>query len=123
MTSPRESGIINAKIANGQVKPDSRFPAKLKKPPAFVAEPEAEAPVHKADKNADKKEPNAKPKKEPKAKGKKKEPLTFPTTARVNHYGFLNLRKPLLAALGWTVDMVLIIDKLPDGTVTVGKAA
>jgi hypothetical protein len=127
LTSPRESGIINAKIANGQVKPDSRFPAKLKKPPVFVAQPEAEVPVHNKeekseDKKGQKKEPNANPKKEPKSAKKKKEPLTFPATIKINHYGFVNLRKQLLEALGWTKDMTLSVVKNLDASVTLRKA-
>lgn len=123
MTSPREAGIINGKIERGEVKPDSRFPAKLKKPPTFVVQPEAEVPLpSKEDKKGQKKEPNEKPKKEPKAKAKKKEPLTFPVTIKINHYGFVNLRKQLLEALGWKKDMALTVVRNEDGTVTVRKA-
>ena len=124
MTSPREANVINAKLQNGEVKADHRFPAKLKKPPVFVAQPEAEVPAAKnADKKEDKKKSNAKPEKQPKAKGKKAEPLTFPATIQVNHYGFINIRKPLLEALGWSKDMTLSIVKNEDGSATVTKGA
>jgi hypothetical protein len=127
LTSPRESGIINAKIANGDVKTNGRFPARVKK--AAVFQPPEEAPVHKAvdenlDKNADKKadkkeHKNSKPEK---PKRKSKPELTFPATIKINHYGFVNLRKQLLEALGWTKDMALVVVKNPDGSVTVRKA-
>jgi len=62
-----------------------------------------------------------KQKKEPKAKGKKAE-LTFPATIRINAYGFVGIRKALLAALGWKKDMQLSVVKNEDGSVTLRKA-
>jgi hypothetical protein len=86
-----------------------------KLPQVGPEQPEAEEP-----KKAQKKE---KPKKEPKAKGKKeKEPLTFPVAVRINAYGFLGIRKPLLEALDWHKGMGLKIDKNADGSATVRKA-
>jgi hypothetical protein len=62
--------------------------------------------------------------KKAKPKPKKKEPpaLEFPVSARINNYGFIGVRKGLLAALDWHKGMALKIEKNPDGSVTVRKA-
>jgi hypothetical protein len=67
------------------------------------------------------------PKKVPKGLKKKTEPksqkpLEFPVSARINNYGFLNLRKGLLEALDWHKGMALVVVKNPDGSVTIRKA-
>jgi hypothetical protein len=79
------------------------------------------AEAEKAKAGAEDPEAKKVPKKEPKTKGKKAE-LTFPATIRINHYGFVGIRKPLLAALGWHKDMALRIDKNSNGSVTMRKA-
>ena len=55
-------------------------------------------------------------------KTRKVKPATFPVKARINDYGFLNFRKPLLEVLGWTKGMDLTIEKNQDGSITVRKA-
>ena len=67
-----------------------------------------------------KKKPAPKKPEKPKVKGKK-EPLSFPATIKINHYGFVNLRKQLLEALGWKKDMALTVVKNEDGSATVKK--
>ena len=102
MTSPLESGIINAKIANGEVKPDRRFPGKPKKPSI------AEAPLHKPpleiepakEASKEKKEPKGLPKEKKTAKKQPKE-VKFPIETFINGYGFLGISKSLLRSWGW----------------------
>jgi hypothetical protein len=53
---------------------------------------------------------------------KAKTPLAFPAPIRINNYGFIGVRKPLLEALSWHKGMALKIDKNPDGSVTLRKA-
>ena len=86
--------------------------AEAEKAKAGGEQPEAEEPK--------KREPKGlAPKKQPKAK---KPDLTFPTTVRVNAYGFVGIRKALLAALDWHKSMTLSVVKNPDGSVTIKKA-
>lgn len=66
--------------------------------------------------------PEAKPEKKGKA-AKKATALTFPTTIRINDYGFVNLRKGLLEALGWAKGIKLKLDKNADGSVMIRKEA
>lgn len=51
----------------------------------------------------------------------KVKPVKFPMDARINDYGFLNFRKPLLGALGWHEGMPVKISKNEDGSITVEK--
>jgi hypothetical protein len=53
---------------------------------------------------------------------KAKAPLTFPADIRVNAYGFIGIRKPLLEALSWHKGEKLTIDKNADGSATIRKA-
>ena len=55
-------------------------------------------------------------------KPRKAKPVKFPVDARINDYGFLNFRKPLLAALGWHKGMPVKISKNEDSSITVQKA-
>jgi len=52
---------------------------------------------------------------------RKVKPIKFPVDARINDYGFLNFRKPLLEALGWHKGMPVKISKNDDGSITVRK--
>lgn len=61
---------------------------------------------------------NEKPKEK---KPRKAKPVKFPVDARINDYGFLNFRKPLLEALGWHKGMSVKIGKNPDDSITVRK--
>ena len=61
-------------------------------------------------------------KKQKKAPKKKDKTVTFPASIRVNAYGFIGIRKPLLEALSWHKGEKLTIDKNTDGSVTVRKA-
>jgi hypothetical protein len=73
----------------------------------------------------DKKKAAAKPKKETKKatpQKKAKAPLIFPADIRVNAYGFIGIRKPLLEALSWHKGEKLTIEKNADGSATVRKA-
>ncbi len=88
-------------------------------PPAPNSEKEPEEPEVKEGKKPKKKSEPKKPEKPAKAKNAD---LTFPTTIRINAYGFIGINKPLLAALGWKKDMALVVVKNPDGSVTVKKA-
>jgi hypothetical protein len=53
---------------------------------------------------------------------KKRVPLTLPASCRINDYGFLGFRKPLLDALSFHKGEKLTIDKNADGSVTLRKA-
>jgi hypothetical protein len=53
---------------------------------------------------------------------KAKAPLSFPAPIRINDYGFIGVRKPLLEALSWHKGEKLTIDKNADGSVTLRKA-
>jgi len=107
---------VRAKIAEDKAKLAGKEPkiskVSEKLPQVDAEQPEVEEP---------KKEPKKRPQKEAK---KKKEPpaLEFPVSARINDYGFIGLKKGLLAALGWHKGMGLKIDKNPDGSATVRKA-
>jgi hypothetical protein len=57
-----------------------------------------------------------------KTQKKAKTPLTFPAPIRINNYGFIGVRKPLLEALSWHKGEKLTIDKNADGRITVRKA-
>jgi hypothetical protein len=60
-------------------------------------------------------------KKQKKAPKKKDKTVTFPADIRVNAYGFIGIRKPLLEALSWHKGMALKIDKNVDGSATIKK--
>jgi len=60
--------------------------------------------------------------KEKSKRGGKQKPIKFPLDARINDYGFLNFRKPLLAALGWRKGMSVKISKNEDGSLTVRES-
>ena len=70
-------------------------------------------------KNSPESKRNEKPQEE---KPRKAKPAKFPVDARINDYGFLNFRKPLLAALGWRKGMPVKINKNEDSSITVQKA-
>jgi hypothetical protein len=99
-TTPRESGIINAKIGNGEVK--VKKPRQTKEaqhsdvPKAVEKLEEAPAEVERIKVLKEKKE---KPK-----KGKKKaEPkaVEFPVNGFINKYHFMRLNDAILEKLGW----------------------
>ena len=81
---------------------------------------DAKKQKNKAKGKSQKKKTPAKENAEKKAREVK--PTTFPVKARINDYGFLNFRKPLLEALGWTKGIDLTIEKNPDGSITIRKA-
>ena len=60
-------------------------------------------------------------KKTKKAPKKKDKTATFPASIRVNDYGFIGIRKPLLEALSWHKGENLTIDKNADGSATLRK--
>lgn len=51
-----------------------------------------------------------------------KSSVSYPVKSRINAYGFIFLKKKLLANLGWTKDMALTIEKNEDGSITVRPA-
>jgi hypothetical protein len=61
-------------------------------------------------------------KKKPATKKNSAKTVEFPASARINSYGFLNFRKGLLDALGWTKGTALKIEKNDDGSATLRKA-
>jgi hypothetical protein len=62
-----------------------------------------------------------KQKKKPKTQKNAPKGIQFPVAARINAYGFLNFRKRLLDALGWTKGQKLTIERNADGSITVRK--
>jgi hypothetical protein len=117
------SPTFHAKITPAQVLARIAEDKKAKEPKiSKVSEKSPQVdPGHVSAEDPEAEEPKKAPKKEPTVKGKKAE-LTFPATIRINAYGFIGLRKPLLTALGWKKDMALSVVKNPDGSVTVRKA-
>ena len=96
-------------------------PETLKTKEAPAEEKTKEAPTGEKPKT-DKKEPAKKKPKTKKPPEKKERRFEFPVSARINDYGFLNFRKRLLDALGWTKGQKLTIQKNEDGSITLRKA-
>jgi len=54
---------------------------------------------------------------------KNKPEIKYPLKSRINNYGFIFLLKEWLADLGWAKGMAVIIEKKPDGGITIQRAA
>jgi len=104
-----------------KVKPENLAPSQRSPVIPVVTEGEKVVYDPTVEKKAKKKaQPKAAESKKPEKKASKE--LSFPATVRVNHYGFINLRKSLRDALGWTVDLKLTIEQNGDGSITLRKA-
>lgn len=71
----------------------------------------------------DKTEPDeSDPAKKPDKTEKAKEPKDATLLVKINAYGFIGLRKPVLEALDWHKGLALKLEKNADGSVTARKA-
>lgn len=109
---------IAEKVENATVKGEKQPEKANEKEPEKAVAKETEKALPPAKKPKPEKKSKAKETKE----AKKDSPLAFPTTVRINDYGFINVRKGLLDGLGWAKGITLKLDKNADGSVTIRKA-